>query len=65
MIVLLSMEEKKSYDRGRQILYDRVPDDVWDKIQVMILKIKQQTGRGKVSMSQAITKLIREANGVQ
>jgi hypothetical protein len=52
-------DKKIGYERGRQILYDRVPDDVFEKIQFMILEIKKQTGRGQVGMSEAITKLIR------
>ena len=50
---------KKHYQRGRVILYDRVPDDVWIKIQSTILQIKEKSKRGKVGMSEAITKLIR------
>lgn len=52
------MAEKK-YDRGRQIHYDHVPDDVYKKIQEELLAIKLKGKRGKVSMSEAITKLIR------
>ena len=54
-----SQIRKPINNRGRQIHYDHVPDDVWDKIQLTIWKVKQQTRRGKVSMSEAITKLIR------
>lgn len=52
-------EIKKHYQRGRVIFYDRVPDDVWIKIQSTILQIKEKSKRGKVGMSEAITKLIR------
>jgi hypothetical protein len=54
-------EIKKHYSRGRTILYDNVPDDVWMKIQQHVLLIKEKTHRGKVGMSQAITKLIRKS----
>lgn len=50
---------KVKYDRGRQIHYDRIPDDVYDKILEVQKEIKKKTKRGKVSMSDAITKLIR------
>lgn len=49
--------EKKS--RGRTILYDNVPDDAYDKILDMQTTIKKKTKRAKVSISQAITKIVR------
>lgn len=56
------MEEQKSESkRGKVIFYDRVPQDVFVKIQQTIFEIKTKTKRGKVSMSEAITKLIRKA----
>lgn len=58
MIVLQAMAKTK-YDRGRVILYDRVPDDVYNKILETQTEIKKKTKRGKVSMSDAITKLIK------
>jgi hypothetical protein len=50
------------YNRGRVILYDRVPDDVYQKILEIQTHIKLKTKRGKVSMSDAITNLIRTKN---
>lgn len=55
------MAAEKKTNRGRIITYDHVPDDVFDKIQIMVLDIKTKTKRGSVSMSEAITKLIRKA----
>lgn len=49
----------KKYDRGYIITYDRVPKDVLEKILDTQTEIKKTTKRGKVSMSDAITKLIR------
>lgn len=65
LIVLLSMTKKVStkYNRGRVILYDRVPDDVYQKILEIQMHIKKKAQRGKVSMSDAITKIIRATNG--
>lgn len=54
-------KETKPTNRGRQIHYDHVPDDVFDKILATQLEIKRNTKRGKVSMSEAITKLIRKS----
>lgn len=54
------MSDKKVYNRGRQIHYDHVPDDVYDKILEAQAEIKKKSRRGKVSMSEAITKLIRQ-----
>lgn len=47
------------HNRGRQIHYDQVPDDVYKKILEIQAHIKQKTLRGRVSVSAAITKLIR------
>jgi len=55
----------KTYNRGRQIHYDNVPDDVFELVLSEQAEIKKKSKRGKVSMSQAITKLIRKANGVK
>jgi len=55
------MANQKRSNRGKVITYDRVPEDVFDKIQLAILEIKTRTKRGRVSMSEAITKLIRKA----
>jgi len=55
-----SMAKEKT-NRGRVIYYDRVPDDVMDKILLTQLSIKQKSKRTKVSLSEAITKLIRTA----
>lgn len=49
-------------DRGRVIYYDRVPDDVMDKILETQLAIKKKSKRAKVSLSEAITKLIRSVS---
>lgn len=51
---------KNKYDRGRVITYDRVPDDVLEKILDTQTEIKKNKKRGKVSMSEAITKLIKQ-----
>lgn len=47
--------------RGRVIYYDRVPDDVMTKIQDVQIEIMRKTGRARVSVSEAITKLIRKS----
>ncbi len=52
---------KRNYNRGREIHYDRVPDDVYEIIIRMQAQIKIASKRSKVSMSEAITKLLRLA----
>ncbi len=50
---------KKKYERGKIITYDHVPTDVYDLILDKQLEIKKRTQRGQVSLSEAITALIR------
>lgn len=60
LVGLLPMAAKsKEYNRGKQIHYDQIPDDVYEIIIRTQASIKLRTGRARVSLSQAITKLIR------
>ena len=48
--------------RGKTILYDQIPDDAFDKIIEIQAHLKKKSKVGRVSLSTAITKLIRAAN---
>jgi hypothetical protein len=56
--------KKRTHNRGREIHYDHVPDDVYETIIHVQAQIKISTKRSKVSMSEAITKLLRQVKKV-
>jgi hypothetical protein len=50
----------KTSKRGRTITYDHVPDEVYKAILDKVHEIKVSRNRGKVSMSEAITQLLKQ-----
>jgi hypothetical protein len=57
--------KKRNYNRGREIHYDHVPDDVYETIIHTQAQIKISSKRSKVSMSEAITKLVRMVKKIE